>query len=320
MKIEKLKENMYPFSDSPVQLKCMGNIFEVRSMTRSPQIPIRKLDKDCYLELATGEVREFKHAERRTDNLTSVAQSLKCLREYINTNVTDPRKALFITLTYAANMQDTKTLYNDFRKFNMRLSYHLRKKHLPPYEYIVAIEPQARGSLHAHLLLIFQTKAPFIPNKELADIWGHGFVKIKALKNVDNVGAYLSAYLGDMELNETLSSPDTGCKGFKIIENIGEDGKKRSKAVVKGARLKLYPKGFRLFRKSRGIQPPIVKECTNAEAMQEIGNAGLTYEKTIRITNDNGDVYNIINYRHYNKNRRKNKSSPAGTGTPFPCQ
>lgn len=90
--------------------------------------------------------------------------------------------------------------------------------------------------------------------------------------------------------------------------------------MVKGARLKLYPKGFRLFRKSRGIQPPIVKGCTNAEAMQEIGNAGLTYEKTIKITNDNGDVYNIINYRHYNKNRPKNKSSPAGTGTPFPCQ
>lgn len=320
MKIEKLKENMHPLSDSPVQLKCMGNIFDVRSMTRSPQIPIRKLDKDCCLELATGEVREFKHAERRTDNLTSVAQSLKCLREYVNTNVTDPRKALFITLTYAANMQDTKTLYNDFRKFNMRLSYYLHRNRLPPYEYIVAIESQARGSLHAHLLLIFQTKAPFIPNKKLADIRGHGFVKIKALKNVDNVGAYLSAYLGDMELNETLSIPDTGCKGFKIVESIDIDGKKRTKAVVKGARLRLYPKGFRLFRKSRGIRPPVIKECTNAEAMQEIGCANLTYEKTIRITNDNGEVYNVINYRHYNKNRRINKSSPVETYTPFPCQ
>lgn len=320
MKIEKLKENVHPFSDSPVHLKCMGNIYEVRSMTRSPKIPIKKLDKDCYLELATGEVKEFKHADRRTDNLATVAQSLKSLRDYINTNVTDPRKALFITLTYAANMQDAETLYHDFRKFNMRLSYYLRREHLPPYEYIVAIEPQARGSLHAHLLLIFQTKAPFIPSKELADIWGHGFVKIKTLKNVDNIGAYLSAYLGDMELKETLSIPDTGCKGFKIVESIDKDGKKRPKTVVKGARLRLYPKGFRLFRKSRGIRPPVIKECTNAEAMQEIGCASLTYEKTIRITNDNGEVYNVINYRHYNKNRRNNKSSPVETDTPFPCQ
>ena len=307
MKIEKLKENMRPFSDSPVQLKCMGNIFEIRSMSRSPKIPIKKLDKDYYLELATGEIREFKHADRRTDNLTSVAQSLKCLREYINTNVTDPHKALFITLTYAANMQDSETLYNDFRKFNMRLSYYLRKNRLPSYEYIVAIEPQARGSLHAHLILIFQVKAPFISHEKLATLWGHGFVKIKALKNVDNIGAYLSAYLGDMELDEWLTASNVKCEGFKMVESIGENGK-QSKAVIKGARLKLYPKGFRLFRKSRGIKPPVIKEYTYAEAMQEIGNATLTYEKTIKISSEDGTVYNIINYRHYNKKPKRNES------------
>lgn len=320
MKIENLKENVRPSNDSPVQLKCMGNIYEIRSMSRSPQIPIKKLDKDYYLELTTGEIREFKHTDRRTDNLASVAQSLKCLREYINTNITNPKKALFITLTYADNMQDAETLYNDFRKFNMRLSYYLRKNHLPPYEYIVAIEPQARGSLHAHLLLIFQTKAPFIPNKELASIWGHGFVKIKALKNVDNIGAYLSAYLGDMELDEALTTSNVKCEGFKIIESIDENGNRKSKAVIKGARLKLYPKGFRLFRKSRGILPPIIKECTYTEAMQEIDNAVLTYEKTVKIVSDDGKVYNTINYQHYNKKRRKNESDFQETNSIFPCQ
>lgn len=308
MQIEKMKENVHVFSDSHVQLKTMGNIYEVRCMScQSPKIPILKLDKDYFLELTTGEIKEFKHADRRTDNLASVAQSLKHLREYINTNVTDPRKALFITLTYAENMQSAETLYNDFRKFNMRLSYYLRKSGLPPYEYIVAIEPQARGSLHAHLLLIFQTitKAPFIPNETLAGIWGHGFVTIKALKNIDNIGAYLSAYLGDMELNEALTTSNAKCEGFKLVESVDKYGNRQPKAVVKGARLKLYPKGFRLFRKSRGIKPPIIKECTYAEAMQEIGSAVLTYEKTIKISGDDGTVYNTINYQHYNKKRKK---------------
>lgn len=303
MKIDKLQKNVHPHSEGLVRLKEMGNIYEVRSMSRTPTMPIKKLDKDYFVELGTGEVKEFKHTEHRTDNLTSVAQSLKHMREYINANVIEPRKALFITLTYAANMQDLERLYNDFRKFNMRLAYYIRKKDLPPYEYIVAIEPQARGSLHAHLLLIFQNKAPFIPNAGLAKIWGHGFVKIKALKNVDNIGAYLSAYLGDMELGEALAA-SSGGNSFKVVESTGEDGRRQSKAIVKGARLKLYPRGFRLFRRSRGIVPPTVKDCTEAEAMQEIGGAALTYEKTIKLVGDDGKVCNVINYRHYNKKRR----------------
>lgn len=321
MQIEKMKENVHVFNDSHVQLKTMGNIYEVRCTScHSTKIPILKLYKDYFLELTTGEIREFQHADRRTDNLASAAQSLKHLREYINTNVTDSHKALFITLTYAENMQSAETLYNDFRKFNMRLSYYLRKNRLPPYEYIVTIEPQARGSLHAHLILIFQVKAPFIPHEKLATLWGHGFVKIKALKNVDNIGAYLSAYLGDMELDEVLATSNTKCKGFKIVESIDEHGNRQSKAVIKGARLKLYPKGFRLFRKSKGIKPPIVKGCTYAEAMQEMGNAVLTYEKTVKIAGDDGTIYNIINYRHYNKKYSQNKSDTQEKTPIFPCQ
>lgn len=53
---------------------------------------------------------------------------------------------------------------------------------------------------------------------------------------------------------------------------------------------------------------PTVTDCTNAEAMIEVGNAALTYEKTIKIVDDNGNVCNIINYRHYNK-KRKPKSA-----------
>lgn len=303
MKIEKLKENIHPHSNSPVRLKCMGNIYEVRHMTRTPKMSIKKLNKDYYADLLTGEIKEFHHTEHRVENLASIAQSLKHMREYINSNIIDSRNALFITLTYAANMQEPLQLYTDFKKFNMRLAYYIRKNDLPPYEYIVAIEPQARGSLHAHLLLIFQEKAPFIPSQELAEIWGHGFIKIKALKNVDNIGAYLSAYLGDMELDEALAT-NTNSKGFKMVTSVDKDGKRQTKAIVKGARLKLYPKGFRLFRKSRGIMPPIVKDCSNAEAMQEIGNAVLTYEKTIKLVDNDGNTCNVINYRHYNKKRK----------------
>lgn len=52
------------------------------------------------------------------------------------------------------------------------------------------MEPQGRGAWHCHLLYIFDlVKAPYIANKTLSDLWGHGFVKISKLDNVDNVGA-----------------------------------------------------------------------------------------------------------------------------------
>jgi hypothetical protein len=186
------------------------------------------------------------------------------------------------------------------------------KNNLPRYEYIVAVEPQARGSLHAHALLIFKTKSAFIPSKELARIWGHGFIKIRALENIDNIGLYLSAYLCDMELGEALAASSTGGKDFKVVKNTDKDGKEISKAIIKGARLKLFPRGFRLFRRSKGIIPPSIKDCTHAEAMRDIGNAPLIHEQTIKVIDDSERVCNVINYRYYNKNRKPERTKKGG--------
>ena len=69
-------------------------------------------------------------------------------------------------------------------------------------EYIVACEPQSRGAWHMHLIIIFDRLAPFIPNATIETLWEQGFTKTTRLENIDNIGAYLTAYLGDMEYNE----------------------------------------------------------------------------------------------------------------------
>ena len=123
------------------------------------------------------------------------------------------------------------------------------------------MEPQGRGAWHAHLLYIWQDmKAPFIPNHEFADLWGHGFVSIKKLDDIDNVGAYLTAYLGDMELSEidwTKWNEITRGTTVKQVEMLDDDGQKVTKQVLKGARLNLYPANFNMVRCSRGIKRPI---------------------------------------------------------------
>ncbi|WP_306569138.1 hypothetical protein [Faecalispora jeddahensis] len=305
MKIERLEEHLEPAENCEVRVKKMGNITEVRYMKKTPECSIQKLNKDSYVILSTGELKEFEHTETRAENLTSVSQSLANLRDLLNTNVTDASHCLWVTLTYKENMQDNKRLYQDFRKFHMRMLHYLKKNSLPTYEYIVAMEPQGRGAWHAHLVMIFPDKAPFIPNDTLASVWGHGFTKTKPLKDVDNVGLYLTAYLTDMELPDVISSHGKIIYGdLKAVSVVDEQGKKQTKAIVKGARLKLYPPGFRIYRTSRGIRKPEVINCTEAEAMEEVGDAPLTFERTIKVMDDSGQGFNIINYRQFNKARK----------------
>jgi len=173
-------------------------------------------------------------------------------------------------------MTDTERLYLDFKKFNMRLKYWVNKN-LPTYsyEYITVVEPQARGSFHHHLLLIWNQKIPFIPNETLADIWSHGFVKINKLKgNVDNVGQYLTAYLCDIPLEE---AQDAFLNADK--DNTMENYQLKSvdnKAYIKGLRTALYPPHFRFFRCSRGVKRPVTKSFPNlkqALAFMELSEA-----------------------------------------------
>lgn len=260
---------------------------------------IEKLNADLYVDKRTGEVREFTHAATRWESKANVAQSLRKLRDLINANLTDPGTALWVTLTYAENMTDAERLYQDYRRFWQRLSYYLKKHNLPRAEYITAAESQARGAWHLHGLFLFPEKAPFIPNQDMAQIWGNGFTKTKSLQGIENPGLYLTAYLGDMELTEAINAGAT--KGRIAEANItDEQGKRQKKAIIKGARLRLYPPGFNLYRASRGVKRPEVWQTTEAEAQEAIGGAPLTYEKTIAITDEAGEVKNIINYRQYN--------------------
>ena len=233
--------HLHPPTDSLVTLTVMGNILEVRYQTKKTEPKIQKYDKDHYIDLRTGEFCEFNHNKTtRAEDMGSVAQSLRRLRAIINNNLTDPQTALWVTLTYRCNMTDHKQLYEDFRRFNQRLKTYHNKNNLPRYEYIVAAEPQGRGAWHMHLLLIYGGKAPFIPNDRLAQIWCHGFTKTNSLKNVDNIGAYLSAYLGDVSIEEAILGGN-----LSPTATVKEVSKKRSSGtqiLCQGCQARTLPK------------------------------------------------------------------------------
>ncbi len=210
MRIERQSDNIHPDSkETSVKVKQCGNVTEIH-FQQSPVLGgIKKLVKDFYIDLHTGEIKKFQHTESRADCSASVARSLARLRDILNCNVTTPENALWITLTYAKNMRDPAQLYSDHKNYFKRLRYYLAKKGITDVEFIAAAEPQARGAWHLHCVLIFPQKAPYIPNKTIARIWGHGYTKTKSLQGIDNCGLYLSAYLGDMELLDAAQSGAT---------------------------------------------------------------------------------------------------------------
>ena len=300
MQVKRMADQGPPGTEATVTLTVSGNVLEVRHCLRLPPgMPIEKISADQYVDKRTGEVKDFTHNTTRADDLISVRQSLKRLRDLINANLTTPETALWVTLTYADNMTDPSKLYEDYRRFWQRFKYFLAKHKLPPAEYIAAAEPQGRGAWHLHCLFIFSEKAPYIPNAKIARIWGHGFTKVKGLSGIDNPGLYLTAYLGDLELTEAIDLKYTAGRLKKTSDRVGA-----RKAVIKGARLKLYPPGFNLYRHSRGVQLPEKYQMTEAQAQKFIDGAPLSYEKTVVLLGDDGETINIIHYRQYNRAKK----------------
>jgi len=163
-----------------VKVTKMNHIVEVQHMEKTNhRMNIRKLDKDRYLDISTGEIKEFEHSENRAQSENSLRQTFKRLRYLINNNFIGSSNELHITLTYKSNMTDTKQLYTDFDKFIKRIKYSFKDK--SSIDYLTVVEPQGRGAWHCHVLMRFNDlDTVFIKNADLRAKWGLGFVKIKS--------------------------------------------------------------------------------------------------------------------------------------------
>ena len=131
----------------------MGHVYEICFQDKiNNQILIKKLNDNEYVYLPTGEILQCNHIKNRSQSLFQIGQSLKRLRDYINTNVEEPLNCKWITLTYKDNMRDTKRLYKDFEKFIKRFKYNFKEYKI---EYIVAMEPQRSWCLALSLNIDF---------------------------------------------------------------------------------------------------------------------------------------------------------------------
>lgn len=251
-----------------------------------PYVGTVKLNRSEYLVKSTGEIKQYKQQHindcKSRGNLKRTFNELKYL---IRTNFTEnSQNQLFVTLTYADNMQDSKRLYGDFKNFIKRLKY---KYPIHKFEYIVVAEPQERGAWHMHVMLKSNQPVLYIDNKDMVILWGHGYTDTERLKS-DDVGNYYVAYFTDLL--------DDG--------NIDNNASK-SKMRKKGERLELYPKGFKFYRCSRGIERPSVINCKYGDIVTKYGQPKYTNAYEIELVTEDVTTGDIVKRKTLNRVTRQ---------------
>lgn len=235
-----------------------GNTVEITTANGQLEQTIKVIEGKRYVNLETGEIHAMDTSNNsRLDNLKSTKQTMKKLRRIIAHNFTGGKNQLWITLTYRDHVTETAIVYRYFKAFIRRIRNQFGK-----VDYITVIEPQASGRWHLHVLLKNDSELT-IPNNDLAKMWGQGFTKTKRLRRADRVGNYLIAYLSNLQ--------------------IGDDEGSQNKAIIKGARLYMYPKGIRIYRTSRGIEKPLEITTTKGELIETYKiNSPPTFSRTTK--------------------------------------
>lgn len=188
------------------------------------------------------------------------------LRRLINSNINMYGVgSKFVTLTFREHVTTFEQANYEWKKFRQRLEDYLEKY----IRYVVVPEFTKIGRIHYHVVFF---DIPYIQNKKLQDIWGQGYVKINAIENVDNVGAYVCKYM-----------------------TKGEESEEKEQNSIENDRLK----GKKCYFSSRRLYKPVeIKEKDRVENLAvALPASALTYSSTFE------NEYNSVLYKQYNMNK-----------------
>jgi len=150
--------------------------------------------------------------ERRIQNLNATRNRI---RRLVNANVGRyGYEACFLTFTYKANQADIDQAWSDWASFMRRMRSRFGKLHA-----LSVMEFQKRGAVHFHC--IFFNLPPSVEasersGREIASLWGLGFVDVERIRSARNVGAYVCKYLNKSADDERLR----GKKFFSTTKNL----------------------------------------------------------------------------------------------------
>lgn len=169
----------------------------------------------------------------------------KTLRRLVNANAGQyqddrgrPYLPKFLTLTFAENITSINDANHEWKKFIQRLDRFIAYR----AKYVVVVEFQDRGAVHYHAIFF---NLPYIRKKKIEELWGQGFIRINAIDEVDNVGAYVSKYMGKDLEDDKLVGEKCYFSSRELLQPIETTEKSQVESV-----LSALPDGFKTYETS----------------------------------------------------------------------
>lgn len=284
-RVEKSRGELFPFSDTArSKMISYNNAERIDIITSNGSksgtkalTNIKRISKDSYVDLSTGEVREYKKSVSKADNIVAVKQSVRKIRMLILNNFT-AFEGFHITLTYSEPMSDFNTAAKDYAKFFDRLKYYY---HQYSFEYLRIIEPHAKGACHIHVIIKSGVKGQQIRIEEnvVSKLWHGGSVKVTQIYNVEGLARY-----------------------FGTFHSETTDQKNNLKTMDKQSRWHYYPSNVRIYSKSKGIKYPAEIVTSYADAKKLLAEYKLISDPiTYHAITESDDVVNSVLYERYKK-------------------
>jgi hypothetical protein len=144
----------------------------------------------------------------------------------------------------------------------------------------------------------------FVHHADMERLWGHGATRTERLQDINNVGAYFTAYLSNVPLTDEV------IQELELDEDdIEIRGPDTTKRYLKGERLKLYGEYMQIWRKSRGIKHPSRQELNYYPDLDENYNKSHYTVEHVIAQYENEDDGTIFEVKVKTEQRRKKKGN-----------
>lgn len=151
----------------------------------------RRVDKRHFIDICTGELREYQRQERPPDDLSFYSRSFSELKRLILANFTGSNAERHIVLTVSPELNATPSdLQEYFRKFIKKLRYHY-----PMCEYLTIVEPHQSGRYHLHVLLLNPSGSSlYISSEKIRKWWGIGRIYTCKVRESEVMANYFCSH------------------------------------------------------------------------------------------------------------------------------
>ena len=138
----------------------------------------------------------------------------------------------FVTLTYKEEITDLTQALKDFSKFQKRFSYTFYGTQTRPQKYLAVYEIQRKRAKkygkeiwHFHCVYF---NLPWIDKHLMQDCWTHGFIDVRDVSAVGNIGFYMTKYM----LKDANDPKTTGHRLYLTSSGLKKPTVIRYEAVI----------------------------------------------------------------------------------------